>query len=103
MSSQAKPCAITSLSPAPRFCYHRSVADTTSVASIAALMRLTRKEDSAAVVSALCRAVMGAVLRAGREMRAHGTFTFAAVSYRDISAMFETVYRERRIVVAIKA
>jgi hypothetical protein len=43
------------------------------------------------VGSALTRAALGAFLRAGREMREHGTFTFAdeAVSYRDISAMFE--------------
>ncbi len=42
------------------------------------------------VGSALSRAAMGAFLRAGREMREHGTFGFAeeAVSYRDISAMF---------------
>jgi len=43
------------------------------------------------VGSALSRAALGAFLRAAREMREHGTFTFAeeAVSYRDISAMFE--------------
>jgi 2-methylisocitrate lyase-like PEP mutase family enzyme len=42
------------------------------------------------VGSALSRAALGAFLRAAREMRQHGTFTFAeeAVSYRDISAMF---------------
>jgi len=42
------------------------------------------------VGSALCRAALGAFLRAAREMREHGTFTFAAeaVSFRDISAMF---------------
>jgi 2-methylisocitrate lyase-like PEP mutase family enzyme len=42
------------------------------------------------VGSALTRAALGAFLRAAREMREHGTFTFAeeAVSYRDISAMF---------------
>lgn len=42
------------------------------------------------VGSALSRAALGAFLRAAREMREHGTFTFAddAVSYRDISAMF---------------
>jgi 2-methylisocitrate lyase-like PEP mutase family enzyme len=42
------------------------------------------------VGSALTRAAFGAFLRAAREMREHGTFTFAeeAVSYRDISAMF---------------
>jgi 2-methylisocitrate lyase-like PEP mutase family enzyme len=42
------------------------------------------------VGSALSRAALGAFLRAAREMRDHGTFTFTeeAVSYRDISAMF---------------
>jgi 2-methylisocitrate lyase-like PEP mutase family enzyme len=42
------------------------------------------------VGSALSRAAIGAFLRAAREMRDHGTFTFAAeaVSYRDLSAMF---------------
>jgi 2-methylisocitrate lyase-like PEP mutase family enzyme len=41
--------------------------------------------------SALSRAALGAFLRAGREMREHGTFAFAdeAVSYREIDAMFE--------------
>jgi 2-methylisocitrate lyase-like PEP mutase family enzyme len=45
------------------------------------------------VGSALCRAALGAFLRAAREMREHGTFTFAgdAVSFRDISAMFTEV------------
>lgn len=43
------------------------------------------------VGSALSRAALGAFLRAARELRESGTFTFAAdaVSYRDISAMFE--------------
>ncbi|HJX28015.1 MAG TPA: isocitrate lyase/phosphoenolpyruvate mutase family protein, partial [Thermoanaerobaculia bacterium] len=43
------------------------------------------------VGSALSRAALGAFLRAAREMRESGTFTFAAeaVSYRDISAMFD--------------
>jgi len=43
------------------------------------------------VGSALARAALGVFLRAAREMRQHGTFTFAdeAVSYRDISAMFK--------------
>ncbi len=43
------------------------------------------------VGSALSRAALGAFLRAGREMRESGTFTFAeeAVPYREISAMFE--------------
>jgi 2-methylisocitrate lyase-like PEP mutase family enzyme len=42
------------------------------------------------VGSALSRAALGAFLRAAREMREHGTFEFAeaAVSYRDINAMF---------------
>ncbi|MFL5240780.1 MAG: isocitrate lyase/phosphoenolpyruvate mutase family protein [Gemmataceae bacterium] len=42
------------------------------------------------VGSALCRAALGAFLRAGREMREQGTFTFAkvAVSPREISAIF---------------
>jgi 2-methylisocitrate lyase-like PEP mutase family enzyme len=44
------------------------------------------------VGSALSRAALGAFLRAAREMREHGTFTFAeeAVSYREINAMFKT-------------
>jgi 2-methylisocitrate lyase-like PEP mutase family enzyme len=43
------------------------------------------------VGSALCRAALGAFLRAAREMREHGTFTFAeeAVTFREISLMFE--------------
>jgi 2-methylisocitrate lyase-like PEP mutase family enzyme len=43
------------------------------------------------VGSALARAALGAFLRAAREMREHGSFTFAdeAVSYSEISAMFE--------------
>ncbi len=43
------------------------------------------------VGSALCRAALGAFLRAAREMREQGTFTFAAdaASPRDISVMFE--------------
>jgi 2-methylisocitrate lyase-like PEP mutase family enzyme len=42
------------------------------------------------VGSALSRAALGAFLCAAREMKEHGTFSFAqqAVSYRDISAMF---------------
>ena len=41
------------------------------------------------VGSALSRTALGAFLRAAREMRDHGTFTFAeqAVGYRDINAM----------------
>ncbi len=43
------------------------------------------------VGSALARAALGAFLRAAQEMQSHGTFGFAdqAVSFRDISAMFE--------------
>jgi 2-methylisocitrate lyase-like PEP mutase family enzyme len=43
------------------------------------------------VGSALSRAALGAFLRAAREMQEHGTFSFAeqAVSYRDISAIFD--------------
>jgi 2-methylisocitrate lyase-like PEP mutase family enzyme len=42
------------------------------------------------VGSALCRAAFGAVLRAAREMRERGTFTFAeeGVSFREITTMF---------------
>jgi len=42
------------------------------------------------VGSALSRAALGAFLRAAREMKTRGTFTFAdeAVSFREISAMF---------------
>jgi 2-methylisocitrate lyase-like PEP mutase family enzyme len=43
------------------------------------------------VGSGLTRAAFGAFLRAAREMKDQGTFDFAneAVSFRDISAMFE--------------
>jgi 2-methylisocitrate lyase-like PEP mutase family enzyme len=43
------------------------------------------------VGSALSRAALGAFLRAAKEMKESGTFTFAkdAVSFRDISAMFK--------------
>ena len=43
------------------------------------------------VGSALSRAALGTFLRAAREMREKGTFSFAgeAVTYREISAMFE--------------
>jgi 2-methylisocitrate lyase-like PEP mutase family enzyme len=43
------------------------------------------------VGSALARAALGALLRAAREMREHGTFTFAedAASSREIVAMFK--------------
>ncbi len=57
--------------------------------SLATLSEIGVKRVS--VGSALSRAALGAFLRAAQEMRGHGTFTFAneAVSYRDISAMFE--------------
>jgi 2-methylisocitrate lyase-like PEP mutase family enzyme len=57
--------------------------------SLAELSALGVKRVS--VGSALSRAALGAFLRAAREMREHGTFTFArdAVSYRDITALFE--------------
>jgi 2-methylisocitrate lyase-like PEP mutase family enzyme len=44
------------------------------------------------VGSSLSRAALGAFLRAAREMRERGTFTFAdeAVSFRDINAMFQS-------------
>lgn len=56
--------------------------------SLAELSEIGVKRVS--VGSALSRAALGAFLRAAREMREHGTFTFAdeAVKYRDISAMF---------------
>jgi len=42
------------------------------------------------VGSSLCRAALGAFLRAGREMREHGTFTYAgeAASPKEITAIF---------------
>lgn len=45
------------------------------------------------VGSALARCALGAVLRAAREMRERGTFEFAGdgVSYRDITAMFQSM------------
>lgn len=57
--------------------------------SLEALSEIGVKRVS--VGSALSRAALGAFLRAAREMQERGTFTFAndAVSYRDISAMFE--------------
>jgi 2-methylisocitrate lyase-like PEP mutase family enzyme len=57
--------------------------------SVAELSALGVKRIS--VGSALSRAALGAFLRAAREMRDHGTFTFAneAISYRDITTMFE--------------
>lgn len=56
--------------------------------NLAALSEIGVKRVS--VGSALSRAALGAFLRAAREMRERGTFTFAdeAVSYREISAMF---------------
>jgi 2-methylisocitrate lyase-like PEP mutase family enzyme len=57
--------------------------------SLATLAELGVKRVS--VGSALTRAALGAFLRAARELRERGTFTFAeeAVSFREISAMFE--------------
>ena len=59
--------------------------------SLAALSAVGVKRIS--VGSALARAALGAFLRAAREMRECGTFQFAseAVSYQDITAMFETM------------
>lgn len=56
--------------------------------SLADLSKIGVKRVS--VGSALTRAAFGAFLRAAREMKDHGTFTFAvdAVSFRDLSAMF---------------
>lgn len=56
--------------------------------SLAALSALGVRRVS--VGSALCRAALGAFLRAAREMRDRGTFTFAndAASPREISSMF---------------
>jgi 2-methylisocitrate lyase-like PEP mutase family enzyme len=58
--------------------------------SLAELSEIGVKRVS--VGSALCRAALGAFLRATREMRERGTFAFAAdaVGYREISAVFET-------------
>jgi 2-methylisocitrate lyase-like PEP mutase family enzyme len=57
--------------------------------SLAELSQLGVKRIS--VGSALTRAALGAFLRAAREMREHGTFTFAdeAASYQEVNAMFE--------------
>ena len=57
--------------------------------SLAALAEIGVKRVS--VGSALSRAALGAFLRAAREMRERGTFAFAeeAVSYREISALFD--------------
>ena len=48
------------------------------------------------VGSALCRTAMAAFLRAAREMREHGTFSFAteAVNPREISAIFDPYRHE---------
>ena len=57
--------------------------------SLAELAEMGVKRVS--VGSALARAALGAFLRAAREMRERGTFSFAeeAVSYREISGLFE--------------
>ena len=57
--------------------------------SLAELAALGVKRVS--VGSALSRAALGAFLRAARELRERGTFAFAAeaISYREISAMFD--------------
>jgi 2-methylisocitrate lyase-like PEP mutase family enzyme len=59
--------------------------------SVTALSAIGVKRIS--IGSALARASLGAVLRAAREMRECGTFEFAkeAVSYRDITAIFQTM------------
>jgi 2-methylisocitrate lyase-like PEP mutase family enzyme len=56
--------------------------------SLSALSAMGVKRVS--VGSALCRTALGAFLRAAREMREHGTFTFAneAANPREISAIF---------------
>ena len=56
--------------------------------SLAELSALGVKRVS--VGSALCRAALGAFLRAAREMRENGTFAFAdqAVNPREVSAIF---------------
>lgn len=58
--------------------------------SVAGLSSLGVKRVS--VGSALCRAALGAFLRAAREMREQGTFGFAdqAVSFHDITALLES-------------
>jgi 2-methylisocitrate lyase-like PEP mutase family enzyme len=58
--------------------------------SLAELSEIGVKRIS--VGSALARAALGAFLRAAREMKTHGTFTFAdeAVSYKEISDMFSS-------------
>ncbi len=61
--------------------------------SLAELSALGVKRIS--VGSALARAALGAFLRAAREMHDRGTFEFAAeaVTFRDITAMFEAIPR----------
>ena len=56
--------------------------------SLAELSALGVKRVS--VGSSLCRAALGAFLRAAREMRERGTFTYAneAVSSREITEIF---------------
>jgi len=51
------------------------------------------------VGSSLARAAMGAFLQAAREMREHGTFTFAseAASAKELTSIFTTVRWPRRI------
>jgi 2-methylisocitrate lyase-like PEP mutase family enzyme len=58
--------------------------------SLAELSEIGVKRIS--VGSALSRAALGGFLRAAREMRERGTFTFAdeAVSYREVNAMLES-------------
>jgi len=64
--------------------------------SLADLSALGVKRIS--VGSALARAALGAFLRAAHELRDRGTFTFAddAISYKDISTVFESIESERR-------
>ncbi len=64
--------------------------------SLAALAEIGVKRIS--VGSALTRAAYGAFLRGAKEMRERGTFAFAAeaVSFRDITALFETINSSRR-------
>ena len=57
--------------------------------TVAELSELGVKRIS--VGGALSRAALGAFLRAAREIKESGTFTFAdeAISYRELSKMFE--------------
>jgi 2-methylisocitrate lyase-like PEP mutase family enzyme len=63
--------------------------------SLAILSEIGVKRIS--IGSALCRAALGAFLRAAKEMREKGTFEFAAqaVSFRDITAIFESMTSSR--------